>query len=316
MTLSSAAILCAALLISAPGTPAPGPGRDGRELVEAAEQAMSEGRFQEALDLYGDAGTLLPERAEIPYNMGVAAYRQGDLARAAELFDQARLLAGDPSMRARSAYNLGTTAARSARESQEQDAAIARTRMKDATESLRSSLDHFRQAIEADPTDDDARANGELAWRWLQKLQEQMEQQGQQQQDSSQDPNENEDQQSQDQQSSQGGQQDQDQPPPDPDPDQNQNQPQQQDQPQPSPIRDEQQQQQGAQDEQQQEQQPAAQQQQQSQQDERPDSTERKPMSREEADRLLQSVRDKEARRREELARQEASRRRPVDKDW
>ena len=316
MKLTSAAILGAALLTSAPGTPAPGSGRDGRELVEAAEQAMSEGRFREALDLYDHAGTLWPEKAAIPYNMGVAAYRQGDLARAAELFDQARLLAEDPSLRARSAYNLGTTAARSALESQEQDAAIARTRMKDATESLKSSLDHFRQAIEADPTDGDARANGELAWRWLQKLQEQMEQQGQQQQDSSQDPNENEDQQSQDQQSSQGGQQDQDQPPPDPDPDQNQNQPQQQDQPQPSPIRDEQQQQQGAQDEQQQEQQPAAQQQQQSQQDERPDSTERKPMSREEADRLLQSVRDKEARRREELARQEASRRRPVDKDW
>ncbi len=39
-------------------------------------------------------------------------------------------------------------------------------------------------------------------------------------------------------------------------------------------------------------------------------------MSREEAERLLQSVRDKEARRREELARQEARGRHPVDKDW
>ena len=115
MKLTSAAILGAALLTSAPGTPAPGSGRDGRELVEAAEQAMSEGRFREALDLYDDAGTLWPEKAAIPYNMGVAAYRQGDLARAAELFDQARLLAEDPSLRARSAYNLGTTAARSAR---------------------------------------------------------------------------------------------------------------------------------------------------------------------------------------------------------
>jgi len=39
-------------------------------------------------------------------------------------------------------------------------------------------------------------------------------------------------------------------------------------------------------------------------------------MSREEAERLLQSVRDKEARRREELARIQAAGSPPVDKDW
>ena len=39
-------------------------------------------------------------------------------------------------------------------------------------------------------------------------------------------------------------------------------------------------------------------------------------MSREEAQRLLQQVRDKERRRREELARQEAGRQPAVVKDW
>jgi Ca-activated chloride channel family protein len=312
MKLTVMALLCAAGLTSGPAAPAPAPDRDGRDLVAAAQQAMTDGRFDEALDLYGKAGELLPLRAEIPYNMGVAAYRLGDLARAAELFDQARLLTSDPSMQARSAYNLGTTAARSALDSQEQDAAIAKTQMQDATDSLKSSLDHFRQAIEADPGDVDARANGELAWRWLQQLEEQMEQQGQQQQDSGQDPDENSDENSDENQ-------DQQQPPQD-NQDQGESQDQQQqDQPQPSPDEgDEQEEQQGDQGEQQEqeEQQSTAQQQEQSQQDERPDTSERKPMTLEEADRLLQNVRDKEARRREELARQEASRRRPVDKDW
>ncbi len=309
MKLTVMATLCAALLTPGSGAPAPDPDPDGRGLVEAAQQAMTDGRFDEALDLYGQAGAVLPGRAEIPYNMGVAAYRQGDLARAAELFDQARLLAADPAMQARSAYNLGTTAVRSALDSQEQDAAIAQTQMQDATDSLRASLDHFRQAIEANPGDIDARANGELAWRWLQDLQKQMEQQGRQQQDSDQDPNDSQDQ--------QPPQDSQNQPPPNQN--QGQDQSQQQDEPQPSPIEGDEQQQQGDQGDQQQEQQEqqqSAQQQEQSQQDERPDSSERKPMSREEADRLLQNVRDKEARRREELARQEASRRRPVDKDW
>ena len=39
-------------------------------------------------------------------------------------------------------------------------------------------------------------------------------------------------------------------------------------------------------------------------------------MSKEQAERLLQSVRDKERQRRSELARREAGKRSRVDKDW
>ncbi len=39
-------------------------------------------------------------------------------------------------------------------------------------------------------------------------------------------------------------------------------------------------------------------------------------MSREEAERLLQGVRDKERQRRRDLARKEALQQPPVDKDW
>ncbi|MCH7797992.1 MAG: hypothetical protein IID28_06045 [Planctomycetes bacterium] len=288
--------LCTAMLTPVPATPEPS--RSAAELVEAAQQAMVAERYHDASDLYEKAGSLLPEAAEIPYNMGVAAYRQGDLARAVELFDQARLLARDPSMQARTAYNLGTASAGQAMQSQALDPAVAESRLQGATETLRSAMKHFREAIAADPLDQDARANGELAWTWLQQLeelQEQMQQQGQENQEQDQDPNEDQnqdqqqqgDQQQQQDQQQQGEQQQQD----------RQQQTGQQEQEQPAPSE-------------------AGNDQQQDRPDERQASAERTPMSREEAERLLQSVRDKEARRREELARIQAAGSPPVDKDW
>lgn len=288
--------LCTAMLTPVPATPEPS--RSAAELVEAAQQAMVAERYHDAYDLYEKAGSLLPEAAEIPYNMGVAAYRQGDLARAVELFDQARLLARDPSMQARTAYNLGTASAGQAMQSQALDPAVAESRLQGATETLRSAMKHFREAIAADPLDQDARANGELAWTWLQQLeelQEQMQQQGQENQEQDQDPNEDQnqdqqqqgDQQQQQDQQQQGEQQQQD----------RQQQTGQQEQEQPAPSE-------------------AGNDQQQDRPDERQASAERTPMSREEAERLLQSVRDKEARRREELARIQAAGSPPVDKDW
>ena len=274
------AIICATLLTPGPTVVSPGDGRTARELIDAAQQAMTTERFQEALDLYGKAGALMPGAAEIPYNMGVAAYRAGELERASALFDKARTLAAVPSMQARSAYNLGTTSARQALKSRADDPAIAQAQIEDATESLKTALDRFREAIAMNPDDEDARANGELAWRWLkqlEQLQDRMQQQNQQQQDGE-GETEREDQQ-------QPGEQQ----------DQRQQQPPEQEQPQ---------------------EQPAATDEPQKEQEQGQPSPGEKPMSREEAERLLQSVRDKEARRREELARQEAGRQRPVDKDW
>ncbi len=281
------AIVCAVLLSD---------GQSARELIDAAQQAMTTERFQDALDLYGQAGALMPDAAEIPYNMGVAAYRAGELERASALFDRARMLASVPSMQARSAYNLGTTSAQQAVQSRTDDPAVAKAQMEDATESLKTALDRFRDAIAMNPDDEDARANGELAWRWLQQLeqlQDQMQQQGDQQ-----DPDGEQKDSEQEDQEQQGQQQEQD-----------------QDQQQQSggPEQDQ---------EEQQEQEPSASDEQQKDQDQEQQqspgqpSPDERPMSREEAERLLQSVRDKEARRREELARREARGRHPVDKDW
>ncbi|MHC4615234.1 MAG: tetratricopeptide repeat protein, partial [Planctomycetota bacterium] len=247
--LSVIVLLAAAQAVSAP------------DLLRQAEHAFADERYGDAVEMYDQLRQRYPQEAQIPYNMGVAAYRQGDLQRAAELFDQARMLAADPALRARSAYNLGTTAYRKSLE-QPQDPAGAQTQLQNATGDLEQALAHFREALDADPGDEDARANGELAYRWLEQLQ-QMQQQQQQQQ----------------------GQPQQD-------------QQQQQEQQQPQQQEGDEQQQEQQQQQQQQEQQQQAQQQQatesqeEASEDERDEAAERKPMSREEAQRLLQQVRD------------------------
>jgi len=304
------AMLCVFLLTGATGTPAAPRDRDGnaRGLVAAAEQAMTAERFQEAMELYGQAGELMPDAAEIPFNMGVAAYRAGELERASELFDRARTLAADPSMQARAAYNLGTTSARQGRESKMDDPAVAQAQMSEATASLETALDRFRDTIAMNPDDEDARANGELAWRWLkqlEELQDQMQQQGGPQQEGEEEQDDQE-QQQQDEQQQQGeqpqsGEQDQ------------------QEQPQQGDEQEEQQQPQGGDEQQEQEEedpQPTTGEEETDERNQDQASADEKPMSREEAERLLQSVRDKEAQRREELAREEARKQRPVDKDW
>jgi len=275
------ALLCVVLL---------GDGDSARELVDAAQLAMNTERFQDAMDLYEQAGALMPDAAEIPFNMGVAAYRAGDFERASALFLKAGTLASDPLMQAQAAYNLGTTSAQQAIASQTDDPAVAQAQMEDSTAALKTALEQFRDAIAMDPLDEDARANGELAWQWLkelEQLQDQMQQDGQQ-------PQQQED----------GEPQDQDQ-----QPQQQPGEPEQSDDQQQGGPEQEQEQQQQAQ--------PSSTDEQQQEQEQSPQSTAgEKPMSREEAERLLQSVRDKEAQRREQLARQEAGKQRPVEKDW
>lgn len=271
-------------------------------LLEAADRAVADGQYGQAIEHYEQLRQLMPEAPQIPYNMGVAAYRNGDFDRAAEFFAQALALAEDLPLRSRSAYNLGTTGyARSLQPGEPEPAADPAGQLDHAMEELREALGHYRQALDAEPQDPDARANAELTYRRLKRLEElkqQMQQQQQQQGDSSQP-------QDQDQQRQQQGR-DQDQ--------QQQGQDQQQ-----------QQQQQGG-DQQQPEKQEQAGQEQTQQEDqtgqeqdeeaERQGSAQRRTMTREEAERLLQSVRDKERGRLEELAQRQRSRRPPVEKDW
>jgi len=234
-------------------------------------------------------------KAETLFNLGVERYRMGDLEAARTLFSAAATR-GSASVAARAMYNRGTTRYI---ESLPADASPTASRAAPAagtpsqsTEVLERALQELKDAIRADPTNRDARANAELAYRRLKEL-KQEQQQDQQQQDQQQQDQQQQNQQQQDQQQQDQQQQDQ----------------QQQDQQQ----QDQQQQDQQQQDQQQQDQQQQGQQQQAA--NERAEQAE-KPLTRQQVERLLQKIREREKARLTERARRERGKTAPADRDW
>jgi Ca-activated chloride channel homolog len=286
------------------------------EIVKSASAALKAGEYEHAIELYEKARELLPQSPEIAYNLGVAHYRKGDFQNAADAFSEASSLSSDGSLRSRSIYNIGNAAyAQSLNALKNQsDPTQSQERLQQATDLLKGALDNYKKAISADPTDEDARANAELSHRFLKQLQ-QMQQQMQQHQQSQQNEQDQQNQQEQQSQPSQSDQQQQQQPSSEQE-DQSQQQQQSDQQPQSS---EGEQQEQNAQEQPDAEIEPVNEQPPQDQGKHVQHPAEQKDkttMSRKEAERLLQSVRDKERKRRTELLRREAAKYAPAEKDW
>lgn len=98
------------------------------------------------------------------YNLGTLQHRDQQYAAASPTLERALGAAGDPSLRARAAYNLGNTQFRLA---QEAEAAQSQ----EAAGLYQQAMDHYRLAIRHDPQDRDAQHNYELAQRRLEALQ-------------------------------------------------------------------------------------------------------------------------------------------------
>jgi Ca-activated chloride channel family protein len=299
-------------------------------LVREAQRALDSEQFADAERLLAEAARLMPGEASLPYNLGVARYRQGDYAGAAKAFTRAAELANDANLRARAAFNQGTSTYAQALKSLEggQGGADVEEPLKESMDLVGNSLEQLKTAIEADPKDRDARANAELAHRLLKQLeamQQQMQQQQQQQQQEQNKEQSDEQSQSEHDQQQQSTSDDQ----------QEQEQKQQQQQEQQSqeqgdengePQRQEQQQEQEQQgeEEQQPQQQPQSADEQQEQDEseageelqERQGQPREGAMTREQAERLLQMVRDKQRERRAVLAAQRASSHKPSARDW
>lgn len=310
------------------------------DLASDAEAALKNGDFDGAISKYDQLRKQLPHVPEIPYNMGVAAYRKGEYDRAAELFAQTLSMANDPKLRGDSAYNLGTSAyAQSLNPALNQMNPAATEQIDQASEELQRALEHYRQALDLTPKDADAAANAELAYRRLQNLEAmKREMQQMQNQPGETQQNQNQDQQQQQQQQNDQNQQNQDQNNPQENPQDNpqqQDQQNSQDQQQNSANgeQDEQQPQDSQnaesqdQQEQDQQQQQAGAEEQQDEQNQSESSPQENPdpqqsqsgkegMTKDEADRLLQMVRDKERKRQQQLQNKQHVKLPPVDKDW
>ncbi|MEE8171089.1 MAG: tetratricopeptide repeat protein [Phycisphaerae bacterium] len=262
-------------------------------LMARANEDLTAGDFDAALDLFSQASELRPESAEIAYNQGVAHYRNGDYARATELFTKA-LTYADASLDARMKYNLANCAYAEALSQADDPAA--------AIKQVRRAMAYYRDTIASDPGDADARANIELAHRLLKELEEKQQHQEQEQQDEGE-----QDEQEQEQEEQQPSSQPSSQPT---------------SQPSSQPSEEQRQQQQEGEGESSEEQQKQATPGEEGESGEEQEQPMPQPqphegkMSQAEAERLLQLVRDKERLRREMLKRRERAKRVPVEKDW
>ncbi|MCP4068083.1 MAG: hypothetical protein GY741_07360 [Phycisphaeraceae bacterium] len=249
-----------------------------RTAIEAARASMASEDWAKAADAWSEVERLDPTAAAAIYNLGVARYRDGDPQAAADAFERAARF-GDADLAARSMYNEGTARYAAALETLGEDTETSDPKaMQETIERVERSLEHFKDALDADQENRDARINAELAARLIRRLEEVQQQQEQQQQGQQQQDQQQQDQQQQDQQQQDQQQQDQ------------QKDSEQEDDAEATPSSSE------ASD----------------------DAEASEPrMTREEAERLLQSVRDKERQRRREKAEAEERRpKKPVERDW
>jgi Ca-activated chloride channel family protein len=141
--------------------------------TDDAEKAYLSGQYDKAEQGYQDAAAAAPDRGDLRYNEGDAAYRAGDFSAAENAFRQA-LNTPDLGLQERSYYNLGNAQFRHGEEMQKADTKRTIELWKQALSSYDSSL-KLRQTA-------DAKHNYDVVKKRLEQLQQQQQQQQQNQQ--------------------------------------------------------------------------------------------------------------------------------------
>jgi Ca-activated chloride channel family protein len=183
------------------------------QAVQQGNAFYQNGKYAEAAEQYGSASQTLPGAAEIHFNQGNAAYKQQDYSKAHEHYTQA-LQTADRTLEGKVKYNLGNIEYQQALQNLQQPQA--------AMPHLRAAMTYYRDSLDVDPQQQEARYNLELSHLLLHKLQQEQQQQSPQQQQG-----QSQDQQRQDQQAQQDGQQQERAPQQTPDPESQQGQHQQ-----------------------------------------------------------------------------------------
>ena len=131
-------------------------GRRGNKLYERGQYAEAAGQYRAGLEVADPADG----RAYfgLLHNLGSSLYRMEDYENAKKVLDQAMQAAGSEQDFSRAAYNAGNTA----------------VQMQD----LQNAVNYYRNALLADPDNEDAKFNYEFAKRRLEEQQQQQQQQG------------------------------------------------------------------------------------------------------------------------------------------
>ena len=157
--------------------------QSARNLVQQGNQAYESGNYKDALDSYEEAAALEPDSARIWFNKGDALYQQGEFDKAADAYEQAALRGEDSRIEALSKFNQGNASFRGGIE-------LAQENPKQALAGIERGVRLYQDALDLDPSLNDARYNVEVARRAMKALMEQLQNQpqqgGQQQSDDSQ----------------------------------------------------------------------------------------------------------------------------------
>jgi len=134
-----------------------------------AERAYHEGKFKQSADEYGRALARSPEDVKLQYNLGVAAYKSGDFAKAGAALDQS-LHSDRLDLQENAYYDLGNVLYRVGQESVAKKPDVT-------TDKWKKSIASYESALKLNPKDQDAVYNRDLVKRRLAVLEEQQKQQ-------------------------------------------------------------------------------------------------------------------------------------------
>ncbi len=134
-------------------------GQAGREKVLEGNRNFSEEDYDRALELYREALEESPDSPAIRFNLGDAHFKKEEMEDATDSFSRA-LRSEDPEIKSRAQYNLGNSLYRQGK--------------------LQESLSAYREALKLAPGDRDAKHNLEFVLKQLQEQQQQQKNQNQQ----------------------------------------------------------------------------------------------------------------------------------------
>lgn len=159
----------------------------------SAESAYDQGHFSQAESEYAATLAREPKRPKLEFNLGSAAYKNGNYAEAATAFEHT-LHTAEVSVQQNAYYNLGNTQYRIGQ-------ATEKSNPQDTIKDWEQAVQSYDAALQIKPADADARFNRDLVKKKLEQLQKQQQQKEQNRQNSgqSQDQNQNQSQQARDQ---------------------------------------------------------------------------------------------------------------------
>lgn len=150
--------VCAGLLALLPSI---GADETADQAVRDGNSLYRDGSYEAALERYAAAAELAPEAAEVPFNQANVWFRMHEYDKALEHY-MAALATEDPHLKSRAKYNIGVIRLREALGSDQS--------LSEASWLTEAAIRHFRESLELDREQHDARYNLELAYRYAHQL--------------------------------------------------------------------------------------------------------------------------------------------------